>query len=114
MPHIAVARLWFEGNSFPSTLSGAATLHSREWGAGPAMLARYAGTATELGGPAAFLETRPDWRATILRCASAQPGGPLTQGAFAARLDEVLAGLANGGPLGWRVSFAARRLCCGA
>jgi len=61
------------------------------------MLARHAGTATELGGLAAFLATRPDWQATVLRCTSAQPGGPLTEQAFRGWLDEVLQGLASGG-----------------
>jgi len=98
MARIAVARLWFEGNSFSPTPTGVAALRSREWGAGPEMLARYAATATELGGLAAFLATRPDWRATLLRCTSAQPGGPLTRDAFLGWLDEVLQGLAAGEP----------------
>jgi len=98
MTRIAVARLWFEGNSFSPTLTGLPELHTREWGEGPAMLARYAGTATELGGLAAFLAARPHWQATALRCTSAQPGGPLTEAAFGGWLAEVLEGLRAGAP----------------
>jgi microcystin degradation protein MlrC len=98
MPRIAVARLWFEGNSFSPVPTGIEALRSREWGAGPAMLARYAGTATELGGLAQFLAARPDWQATLLRCTSAQPGGPLTTEAYGGWLAEVLEGLAAGAP----------------
>ena len=98
MPHIAVARLWFEGNSFSPTRTEADALRSREWVCGPEALARYAGPATELGGLARFLAARPDWQSTVLRCTSAQPGGPLTRAAFEGWLDEVLAGLRAGAP----------------
>ncbi|MGG5890749.1 M81 family metallopeptidase [Falsiroseomonas sp. HC035] len=98
MPKIAAARLWFEGNSFTPVPTGPEALRSREWVAGDAALARYAGTGTELGGLAAFLAARPDWQATILRCTSAQPGGPLTTEAFEGWLSEVLSGLAAGAP----------------
>jgi microcystin degradation protein MlrC len=98
MPKIAVARLWFEGNSFTPVPTGLDALRSREWVAGDAALARYAGTGTELGGLAAFLAERPRWQATVLRCASAQPGGPLSTEAFEGWMSEVLAGLAQGGP----------------
>lgn len=98
MPRIAVARLWFEGNSFTPVPTGPAELRSREWVAGEAALARYAGTATELGGLGAFLATRPDWQAMVLRCTSAQPGGPLTRDAYEGWLAEVMDGLAAGAP----------------
>ncbi|WP_419896011.1 M81 family metallopeptidase [Roseomonas sp. USHLN139] len=94
---IAVARLWFEGNSFTPGVTGLAAFQSREWNAGPQALARYRGTATELGALAAFFDERPGWQATILRCASAQPGGPMGDAVFAAWLDEVLEGLRPGG-----------------
>ena len=92
MPHIAVARLWFEGNSFapPTPLSA---FRSREWGSGPEALQRYAGTATELGAVGAFLAARPGWRATVLRCTGAQPGGPMADDAMAAWRSEVEAAL---------------------
>ena len=98
MPHIAVARLWFEGNSFSPTPTDQAALRSREWVAGAEALAAYAGTATEIGGLSSFLAARPDWRATILRCTSAQPGGPLTGQAFEGWLAEVEQGLRASGP----------------
>lgn len=93
LPHIAIARLWFEGNSFTPGTTDLAAFQSREWNAGPAALERYRGTATELGATAAFLDARPDWQATLLRCASAQPGGPMSDAAFALWLQEVLDGL---------------------
>ena len=98
MPRIAIARLWFEGNSFTPVPTGLDELRSREWVSGPEALSRYAGTATELGGAAAFLGARPVWRATVLRCTSAQPGGPLTRDAYEGWLAEVLDGLAAGAP----------------
>lgn len=98
MPRIAVARLWFEGNSFTPIPTGLGEFRAREWVAGDEALARYAGTATELGGLHAFLATRPDWQATVLRCAAAQPGGPMTAEAYDAWLSDVLAGLHAGSP----------------
>ncbi|MGG5810282.1 M81 family metallopeptidase [Falsiroseomonas sp. CW058] len=98
MPRIAVARLWFEGNSFTPVPTGLAEFHAREWVAGPEALARYAGTATELGGLGAFLAGRPGWRAEVLRCAAAQPGGKMTAEAYDAWIAEVLAGLRAGAP----------------
>jgi microcystin degradation protein MlrC len=98
MPRIAIARLWFEANAFTPGVTGIEAFRAREWLAGPADLARQAGTATELGGACAFLGARPDWQATLLRATSAQPGGPMARAAFAAWLDEVLAGLAAGAP----------------
>lgn len=93
MPHIAVARLWFEGNSFTPVPTPRSAFDSREWGSGAAHLARYAGTGTELGALAAVLAARPDWRATILPCIAAQPGGPMADDAMQAWREEVEAGL---------------------
>jgi len=89
MPHIAVARLWFEGNSFTPVPTPRSAFESREWGSGPGHLARYAGTATELGAVGAFLAARPDWQATILPCIGAQPGGPMADDALRAWRAEV-------------------------
>ncbi|WP_027283296.1 M81 family metallopeptidase [Rubritepida flocculans] len=97
MPRIAVARLWFEGNSFAPAPTPLPAFQGREWVAGPEALARYRGTATELGALDAFLAARPQWRATVLRCAAAQPGGPMTDAAFATWMEEVEEGLARGG-----------------
>ncbi len=96
MPRIAVARLWFEANSFAPETTPLSAFQSREWLAGEEARNRYRGTATELGGLDAFLR-EAGWNATILRCASAQPGGPMTDDAFAAWWEEVAAGLAAGG-----------------
>lgn len=93
MPHIAVARLWFEGNSFTPVPTPRSAFESREWGSGPAHLARYAGTATELGALGGFLAARPDWRATVLTCTGAQPGGPMTDDAMRAWRQDVEAAL---------------------
>jgi microcystin degradation protein MlrC len=98
MPRIAVARLWFEGNSFTPVPTDLDAFRAREWVAGPQGLARYRGTGTELGGLAAFLEARPDWRAELIRATSAQPGGPMTDAAFEAWWAEVEAGLRSGAP----------------
>lgn len=97
MPHIAVARLWFEGNSFTPLPTARSAFESREWGRGDAHLARYAGTATELGALHAFLAARPDWHATILPCIAAQPGGPMADDAMRAWRQEVEAALKAGG-----------------
>ena len=96
MPRIAVARLWFEANSFAPEITPLSAFKSREWIAGDAARARYRGTATELGGLDAFLR-ETGWHATILRCASAQPGGPMADAAFAAWWEEVADGLVAGG-----------------
>ncbi|MBY0336172.1 MAG: M81 family metallopeptidase [Acetobacteraceae bacterium] len=97
MPRIAVARLWFEGNSFSPVVTGLDAFRSREWNIGALALERYRGTATELGAVSAFLEDRPGWSATLLRCASAQPGGPMADDAFASWMEEVEDGLSGGG-----------------
>ncbi|MCX7933018.1 MAG: M81 family metallopeptidase [Rhodovarius sp.] len=94
MPHIAVARLWFEANSFAPEPTPLSAFRGREWVAGEEARERYRGTATELGGLDAFLAERPHWQASILRCAAAQPGGPMTDEAFATWWGEVAEGLA--------------------
>jgi microcystin degradation protein MlrC len=93
MPHIAIARLWFEGNSFTPVPAPRSAFESREWGSGAGHLARYAGTATELGAAGAFLAARPGWQATVLPCIAAQPGGPMTDDALRAWRAEVEAAL---------------------
>lgn len=97
MPRIAAARLWFEGNSFSPVPTSLSAFQGREWVAGEEALQRYRGTATEIGALDAFVAARPHWDLTLLRCASAQPGGPMTQEAFDTWLDEVERPLARGG-----------------
>jgi microcystin degradation protein MlrC len=98
MPRIAVARLWFEGNSFTPVPTGLDAFRSREWAMGEGVMSRYAGTATELGGLHGFLAARPGWQSEVLRCAAAQPGGPMTAEAFATWIEEVEVGLRAGAP----------------
>ncbi|HEV7263672.1 MAG TPA: M81 family metallopeptidase [Falsiroseomonas sp.] len=98
MPRIAVARLWFEGNSFTPVPTGMDAFHAREWLAGAADLAAQAGTGTELGGLCGFLAARPGWEAALLRATSAQPGGPITAAVLDAWLAEVEQGLRAGAP----------------
>ncbi len=97
MPRIAVARLWFEGNSFSPEPTPLAAFGGREWVEGEEALRRYRGTATELGAVAAWADSRPGWDITVLRCAAAQPGGPMTAEAFATWMGEVEGTLAEGG-----------------
>lgn len=97
MKHLAVARLWFEANSFSPRAATLRDLQVREWVAGPGALVRYRDAGTELGGLARWLDAHPDWRATVIRAASAQPAGPLTEDAFATWMAEVEAGLSAGG-----------------
>jgi microcystin degradation protein MlrC len=93
MPRIAVARLWFEGNSFTPAPTGMGAFAGREWTSGPEALSRYAGTAVELGAVATFLAAHPDWSAAILRCASAQPGGSMADEVLSTWLGEVIPAL---------------------
>lgn len=105
MPHIAIARLWFEGNSFTPAPTLRPAFVGREWAAGPDALAAQAGTATELGAAHAWLATHPTWTATVLRCAAAQPGGPMDATLFAEWLTEVVAGLQAARPEGVYLSL---------
>ncbi len=93
MPKIAIARIWFESNSFCPRTSTLRDLQIREWTAGPAAIEQYRGTGTELGGVASFADQHPNWSATVLRCASAQPAGPFEDSVLDAWLSEVIDGL---------------------
>jgi microcystin degradation protein MlrC len=97
MPHVAVARFWFEGNSFTPAPTTREAFLSREWVSGDEALTRYRRTATELGGLAAFLDANPRWTAEVILSASAQPGGPLAPGIVAGWLARVTERLARGG-----------------
>ncbi len=97
MPRLAVARFWFEGNSFTPTPTTRDAFASREWVSGEEAIARYRGTGTELGGLAAFLDANPRWTADVILSLSAQPGGPLTTEIVPLWLEAVTAALARGG-----------------
>lgn len=92
---LAVARIWLEVNSFSPVPSVLADFENSEWDAGPAVLDRFRGTPTELGAVAAFADAKPDWQVEVLRCAAAQPGGPMDDPLFDRFLEEVRAGLAG-------------------
>ncbi len=92
---LAVFRLWFEGNAFSPRATGRAEFEAREWTKGAAALAAARGTGTELAAVADFAATRSEWEVTFLRCASANPGGPIEDALFDAVLSELVADLAG-------------------
>jgi microcystin degradation protein MlrC len=92
---LAVFRLWFEGNAFSPVPTGRAAFEGREWAKGDGALAAARGTATELAAVAGFAEAHPDWEVTVLRCASANPGGPIEDAVFDAIREELAADLAG-------------------
>jgi microcystin degradation protein MlrC len=94
---LAVARFWFEGNAFAPLTTDLEAFQSREWAKGQAALAGARGAATELAAVAEFAETHPDWVVTCLRCASANPGGPIDDAVFEGLRDELVGDLAPGG-----------------
>ena len=90
---LAVFRLWFEGNAFSLAPADRAAFEQREWAKGEAALAAARGTATELAAVAEFAANRPEWEVTCLRCASANPGGPIDDSVFDALREELAADL---------------------
>jgi microcystin degradation protein MlrC len=90
---LAVARLWHEGNSFTPLPTTLADFERREWFEGAQHLARYRGTGTELGAVAAFADAHADWEVTVLRCASAPPGGPVEDALYERIAADMLRGL---------------------
>ncbi len=93
---LAIARLSHEGNSFSPVLTGQGDFARREWVAGEAARAFYRDSRSELGAAVAFLDARPDWDGTFLRCAAAPPGGPVEGALLGALRNEILEGLAAG------------------
>ena len=92
---LAVARFWFEGNAFSPAPTTLESFRQREWAAGAEALERARGTETELAAVAEFAASRSDWEVSVLRCASANPGGPIEEPAFQAILDEIVAGVSD-------------------
>ena len=92
---LAVFRLWFEGNAFSPLATGLPEFQAREWRKGEGALAAARGTATELAAVADFATARPDWEVTVLRCASANPGGPIDDAVFEAVRTELASDLAG-------------------
>ena len=90
---LAIARLWYEANSFTPQHAGLPEFRAREWASGAAARAFYAGTATEIGGALAVEGDYPGWEFHYLHCASAPPGGLVAADAAAEISRLILAGL---------------------
>jgi microcystin degradation protein MlrC len=90
---LAVARLWYEGNSFSPVVTPLTAFESREWVSGRAARDFYRGTATEIGAAVDFADRAKDWEVNFLLCTAAPPGGPMTRSAFAEIRDTILDGL---------------------
>jgi microcystin degradation protein MlrC len=91
---LAVARLWLEVNSFSPVPTVLADFEAKEWLRGPETLKTFDGTPTELGAVASFAKVNPDWDVHVLRCAAAEPGGPMEDGLFERFLAELKRDLA--------------------
>lgn len=96
MARLAVARLWFCSNSFAARRTRAEDL-ADDARAAPSTLAPDRLTAdTELEGLEHFLATHPRWNVTMLRCAAAPSGGPLSAEVFGNWVADVEEGLRRG------------------
>lgn len=96
-PHrLAVARLWYEANSFNPLPQPLAAFQAREWVKGPQAAVLYSDTATEMGAVVDFTRRNPDWEVEYLRCTSAPPGGPVAQQDLDRVLDEIVTGIEAG------------------
>jgi microcystin degradation protein MlrC len=93
---LAIARMWYEGNSFSPALTDLAVFQAREWVRGAAARDFYQGTATEIGAAVAFADAYEDWDCRFLLCTAAPPGGLVAVEAFAAIRDDILNGLIDG------------------
>ena len=89
---LAVARFWYEGNSFSPLLADRAAFERREWLKGQAALDATA-KESELRAVIEFKEQHPDWDVEVFRCASASPAGQIDDEVFSSFLDETLADL---------------------
>jgi microcystin degradation protein MlrC len=93
---LAIARLWYEANSFTPQRVGLAEFQAREWVSGEAARSFYAGTSTEIGGVVAAERDYPGWDFHYLHCAAAPPGGLVTTEAIAEMTRLILAGIVEG------------------
>lgn len=87
---LAVARFWYEGNSFSPLLADRAAFERREWLKGQEALEKTA-QESELRAVIEFRDTRPDWDVEVFRCASASPAGQIDDEIFTAFLEETVA-----------------------
>jgi microcystin degradation protein MlrC len=92
---IAVARLWLEVNSFSPVPTALADFEAKEWLIGPEKLALFRGTPTELGAVEAFSRENSAWDVHVLRCAAADPGGPMEEALFERFLADLEGGLSG-------------------
>ena len=91
MKQIAVARLWFEGNSFCPRPTTFADFEAREWHDARTAPDYYRGSQTEMGGVIDWVERHQGAVQThILRCAAAAPGGPIEPGTYLRIKDAIL------------------------
>jgi microcystin degradation protein MlrC len=90
---LAIARLWYEANSFSPLRTDLTAFKNREWGSGEAARAFYADTATEIGGVLALEPEYPDWEFHYLHCTAAPPGGLVQPDAFAEIARLILDGI---------------------
>jgi microcystin degradation protein MlrC len=90
---IAVARLWLEVNTFSPVPTVLADFEAKEWLEGRDSLPPFAGTPTELGAVEAFARENDGWDVHVLRCAAADPGGPMEDALFERFLADLRRGL---------------------
>jgi len=91
MKHLAVARLWFEGNSFCPRLTTFADFQAREWHDAGTAPNYYRGSHTEMGGVIEWIDRHAGAaHMHILRCAAAAPGGPIEAGTYKRIKDDIL------------------------
>jgi len=91
MKHLALARLWFEGNSFCPRLTTFADFQAREWHDAQTAPAYYRGSHTEMGGVIEWADRHAGAaHLHILRCAAAAPGGPIEAGTYKRIKDDIL------------------------
>ena len=93
MPRLAVARLWFCSNSFTPRRTRVEDLSAHEWLEGPQAWDDVRDPGGELAGVRSFVAGRSGWDVTMLRCASAPSGGPLSAevfGTWMADLEDAL------------------------
>jgi microcystin degradation protein MlrC len=89
---LAVARFWYEGNSFSPLLADRPAFERREWRRGQEALEATA-RESELRAVIEFADQHPDWNVEVYRCASASPAGQIDDEVFQAFLDETLGDL---------------------
>jgi microcystin degradation protein MlrC len=91
---LAVARFWYEGNSFSPLLADRAAFERREWRRGQDALEQTA-RESELRAVIEFAGKYPDWSVEVFRCASASPAGQIDDEVFTTFLEETLADLSG-------------------